>query len=63
MKENSGLSAVKTAKNDEFYTKYTDIVTEKEDANFASPTGKYKFFTCSNNTLDVINMRSMLHLF
>lgn len=29
----------------------TDIITGKEDANFASPAGKYKFFTCSNDTL------------
>lgn len=28
MRENSGLSAAKTAKNDEFYTKYTDIQKE-----------------------------------
>ena len=26
----------------------TDVVTGKEDANFSSPIGKYKFFTCSN---------------
>lgn len=29
----------------------TNIITGKEDANFASPIGKYKFFTCSNDTL------------
>lgn len=29
----------------------TDIITGKEDANLASPAGKYKFFTCSNDTL------------
>lgn len=32
-------------------SKLTDIVTGKEDANFSSPQGKYKFFTCSNDTL------------
>lgn len=29
----------------------TDIVTGKEDANFSTPNGKYKFFTCSNEPL------------
>lgn len=29
----------------------TTIVTGKEDANFSSPNGKYKFFTCSQETL------------
>ena len=33
-------------------SKLTDVVTGKEDANFASPNGKYKFFTCSNDTLN-----------
>ena len=33
-------------------SKLTDVVTGKEDANFASPKGKYKFFTCSNDTLN-----------
>lgn len=28
-----------------------DVVTGKEDANFASPNGKYPFFTCSNEIL------------
>lgn len=32
-------------------SKLTDVVTGKEDANFSSPQGKYKFFTCSNDTL------------
>ena len=30
--------------------KLADIVTGREDANFSSPQGKYKFFTCSNDT-------------
>ena len=29
----------------------TTVVTGKEDANFSSPNGKYKFFTCSQETL------------
>ena len=29
----------------------SDVVTGKEDANFSVPNGKYKFFTCSNDTL------------
>ena len=29
----------------------TDIITGKEDANFSTPNGKYKFFTCSNEPL------------
>ena len=29
----------------------TDIITGKEDANFSSPNGKYKFFTCSSEPL------------
>ena len=29
----------------------TNVITGKEDANFSSPSGKYKFFTCSNDTL------------
>ena len=33
-------------------SKLIDVVTGKEDANFASPNGKYKFFTCSNDTLN-----------
>ena len=33
-------------------SKLTDVVTGKEDANFASPNGKYKFITCSNDTLN-----------
>ena len=32
-------------------SKITAIVTGKEDANFSVPYGKYKFFTCSNETL------------
>lgn len=28
-----------------------NVVTGKEDANFSSENGEYKFFTCSNNTL------------
>ena len=28
----------------------TDVITGKEDANFSTPNGKYKFFTCSNDT-------------
>lgn len=33
-------------------SKLTDVLTGKEDANFASSKGKYKFFTCSNDTLN-----------
>lgn len=33
-------------------SKLTDVVTGKEDANFSAPQGKYKFFTCSNETLN-----------
>ena len=29
----------------------TDVITGKEDANFSTDNGKYKFFTCSNDTL------------
>ena len=29
----------------------TDVVTGKEDANFSTPNGNYKFFTCSQDTL------------
>lgn len=29
----------------------TTVVTGKEDANFSSPNGKYKFFTCSQEAL------------
>lgn len=29
----------------------TDVITGKEDANFSTPNGRYKFFTCSNDTL------------
>lgn len=29
----------------------TTVVTGKEDANFSSPNGKYKFFTCSQGAL------------
>lgn len=29
----------------------TTVVTGKEDANFSSPSGQYKFFTCSQDTL------------
>lgn len=29
----------------------TTVVTGKEDANFSSPNGKYKFFTCSQEVL------------
>lgn len=29
----------------------TNVVTGKEDANFSTENGKYKFFTCSNDTL------------
>ena len=29
----------------------TNVITGKEDANFSSTSGKYKFFTCSNDTL------------
>lgn len=29
----------------------TTVVTGKEDANFSSPNGKYKFFTCSQDCL------------
>ena len=28
-----------------------DVITGKEDANFSSSQGKYKFFTCSNDIL------------
>ena len=28
-----------------------DVVTGKEDANFSTPKGEYKFFTCSQDTL------------
>ena len=29
----------------------TEIITGKEDANFSTPNGLYKFFTCSNTPL------------
>lgn len=29
----------------------TDVITGKEDANFSTKNGKYKFFTCSNDIL------------
>lgn len=33
----------------------TKIITGKEDANFATKSGKYKFFTCSNTSLQCDN--------
>lgn len=33
------------------FCKLSPIVTGKKDANYASPNGKYKFFTCSKNDL------------
>ena len=33
----------------------TQIITGKEDANFSTPNGKYKFFTCSNTPLQCDN--------
>lgn len=32
-------------------SKLTNVITGKEDANFSSPSGKYKFFTCSIDAL------------
>ena len=31
--------------------KLTEVITGREDANFSSSNGKYKFFTCSNTPL------------
>lgn len=33
-------------------SKLTEVVTGKEDANFSTPQGKYKFFTCSKEPLN-----------
>lgn len=30
---------------------FSEIITGKEDANYSVPNGKYKFFTCSKDTL------------
>lgn len=49
------MSKSQTGSIDGLFTvasKLTDVVTGNEDANFSSPQGKYKFFTCSKDSLN-----------